>query len=299
MCLSKGFGYPGKVIFTEEMAEGEDMDDGSGKRNFNLLDNIFAKVILDETLSQTYDEMGLSYNYNDAAMYFNYALRFYINGEQKDTWLFEMPSEDFENTKKLNYILSTSDEAEKRRFSYTVNSWVDLISPLDPGTYEIKMEFIPLTVYKMDRDMPVLAKGSIRLKVTDDMEAFEYGKSTGLPEPTLMNEKLEQMVIRASDGLYSTLGPVDAIITDLKGDWTYGVDDLGNILRRYIVATVCYKNSLNGECELKSGVYFQAHRGNGIFDKMFYLKPAKGYYDYTLACEQYDRAQQGFPNRVK
>jgi hypothetical protein len=215
----------------------------------------------------------MKYAYQDDALNFNYALRIFINGEEEDTWLFEMPVEDLRNADRLDYTFNTSDEEQRRRFSYTVNHWVDLISGLGAGEYSVRVEFLPLNIYTLDMDMPVLADGTIKLHVSDaDLQVFKNTKSTGPPNPTVLNQNIEQRVIRASDRLYPNLKPLAAVITDIKGDWTYGVDDLGNIIRRYIVVSVIYKNLLNGKCEIKSGVYYQDHKGQGIFGKMFYLK---------------------------
>ncbi len=277
---------PGKIVFASKLSDLQKMENPGLKSSFNLLDDIQLRVILDEPLAQTYKALNMNYAYDDDALYFNYVLRFYVNHMKEETWFFEMPADDFVNATCIDFTFSTSDEEQKRLYSHTVNHWVDMISALGSGVYKIRVEFIPVNIYKLDRDMPVLARGTITLSSSaQDLETFQNKKSIGLPKPTLINRKIEKMIVMASEHIHPNLVPLDAIITDVKGDWSYGRDDLGNILRRYIIASVFYKNELNGICEVKSGVYYQKHRGLGIFGKLFYLKHANGYYEYPLPCE--------------
>ena len=281
--------YPdlsGKILFTNVRKSSAGLDKGDLNKTMDLTDDIYLKAILKKPLAETYDSLDMIYDYQNEDFSFNYALRFYINGEQVGRWIFEMPPDDFFEGREFDYVLSTSNKELKRRSGYTVNHWIDLISSLEDGKYEIKAEFIPANIFTINTEVPVLAEGSATLLVeSEELEIFTKKKSTQLPEPTVIAENLEAGILRASEEVVLNKTPVRAIITDVKGDWSYGTDKLGNIIRRYIIATVLYRNIPRNDCEVRTGVYYQEHKGHGIFGKTFYLKPATGYYKYSLPCE--------------
>ena len=135
----------GKMVFTNQNIYSEDMDQTNIKDKFSLMDDLYFWVWLDQPLAETFHELNLPYDYQDKTLTFNFGIRFYIDGDLKSRWLFEMPPEDFNNTNEFNFTLMTSEREFKRRFSYTINNWVDLISGLDDGIHEIRVEFVPMT----------------------------------------------------------------------------------------------------------------------------------------------------------
>ena len=275
----------GEILFTGEPPVAGEPENIVPGETFGLLDDLYLRVNLEKPLSETYDLLNIIYDHQDPSLEFNYALRFYVDGQERATWLFEMPAGDFRNALEFFYPLSTSDNELIRSFSYTVNNWKDLIAPLEEGSHKVEVEFIPLNRINLDTDVPVLARGGINLQVDrSKIEVFRE-KLTGLPEPTIINESLQEEIVSASERIFPRQIPIEAIITDVEADWSYSIDDLGNITRRYIIATVVYRNSLNDVCSVRSGVYYQEYKGYGIFGETFYLKPATGYFDYAVPCD--------------
>ena len=278
-------GIPGKILFTDTRSNPDKPGPIKVKQSFNLLDDLYLYARLDKPLARVYDSLNMDYDFNNQALNFNYALRIYVDGKKKARWLFEMPLDDFKHLKDVEFILNTGDKKLERQYSYTVNQWKNLVSELSPGIHRIKVELIPLNVYNLNSEVPALCAGSMELQlVPGQAEGFSRELDHVLPDPTLISDRWETQILDASQDVYPDLVPVKAIITDSKGRWSYGTDKDGNIIRRYIVASVLYRNSLIGDCEIRSSVYYQNHEGDEIFGKTFYLKPATGYFKYTVPC---------------
>jgi hypothetical protein len=276
----------GNIFFSNEMiSPGVDHPIEPTDR-FKLLDDLYALAELSGPMAETYDSLKMEYDYDDPAFNFNYALNLYLNGEYETRWLFEMPPDEFRNSTRLVFILNARESKPKRTYGYTVENWKELVSSLRKGVYRVRMDLVPMTIYHMKRNDPVLASGTFNIKVEPEhIGEFMESIPATLPYPTMINDDLEGDIIRASENVHPNLEPLKSIITDNKGDWSYGLDEHGNILRRYIVASVLYKNVFSEECEVHSAVFYQKHRGNGIFGDTFYLKPATGYYKYSLPCD--------------
>jgi hypothetical protein len=257
---------PGTILFANTRMNRENPGKPELKHSFQLPDNLYLYAIMDKPLEKVYDSLDMDYDFNDHALNFNYALRIDVDGKEKARWLFEMPADDFKNMKIVEFVLNTSDEKQERMYSYTVNQWKNLVSRLSPGSHRIKVELLPLNVYNLNDEVPALCTGSIELEVDPHrMPGFSKEPAHILPEPTLISQLWEDQIVRASENIYPDLEPVRAIITDVKGRWSYGTDQDGNIIRRYIVASVLYRNSVIGDCEIRSSVYYQDHEGYGVF----------------------------------
>jgi hypothetical protein len=279
-------GSPGEIIFSSSKAAIKKNGSVITEREFEVMDELYLSARLAEPLQAVYNSLNVKYDFRDASMNFNYALRIYIDGEREDTWMFEMPADDFRSLEELVFILNTPDEQEQRKFSYTIGNWKKLVSGLQPGTHRVRIELVPLNTLIMDEQVPVLASGSMKLKVDlRELEDFSREIPVELPRPVMVNSELEKDILSASENVYLNLEPRLAIITDAGGGWSFGSDEQGNILRRYIIASVLYRNTLAGDCVLRSAVYYQDHKGYGTFGDTFYLKPAVGYYHYALPCD--------------
>ena len=271
----------GKIVFMEE----DNVTATQGKETFDILDNIYVNVFLNNPLSYYYDQNDYMYNFDLKRFFYNYAIRIYDNDELKGQWLYEMPPDDFKTLQQLHFPLATDKEFEKRLYGNMVNAWVDLVNNMETGEHKIRMTVIPLYEDIKDKNPPIIAKGSFKLDVKSSQRSAFIGKyKTDLPEATIISPAIEEQIMDASENVIEGAEPIRAIITDVTGDWGYTYDEHGNIIYRHIVASVVYRLR-SGECWVKAGYYSQKHKGFGNFGVMTFARDAEGYSDYEVDCD--------------
>ena len=277
----------GAIWFTNDPAiiELPSFDKTKIKDSFSLLDDLYARVYLTEPLAKIYDKYHYTYDFKDEICKYNYALRIYADNSLKLQWLDLLDQNEFENSTSMAYAFASSNEALSQRFSILIDDWVELVKQLKPGHHTIRIDMVPLNRDNGDTGLPVIATGKFTLTVNDDdMTAFRMLKEPELPEATLKSTALENEILVASKAAFINAVPVKAIITDVKGDWTYSRDDMDNITGRQIIASVVYTVPPEGKCYIKTGQYYQSHQGNGIYDKALFVREVPGYFDYEVDC---------------
>lgn len=284
--------HKGEIIFSTSNIDLENYNENNVKKSFDLSDNIIAQVVLKKTLSQSYDEHNYVYDFKDVSYMYNYALRLKVDGNKTGRWLAELPQNYFNYAFTFDIILFTDDPKIKRDNSDFLNDWVNVVSALDEGKREFELEIIPVYKDLVGDKHPVLAKGSFTLDIDmDNMEAFLDEKTTDLPPATFINPSVEEKILIASDDIYPYSDPLSAYITDVKEDFSYSTDEMGNILSRSIIGSVVYRFNNINECWVKSAIYTQKHEGYGNFGPMIYFKETDGYYDYQIPCRKVVRTE--------
>ncbi|MCB0807053.1 MAG: hypothetical protein KDC05_14745 [Bacteroidales bacterium] len=266
------------------------IDTSKALTNFTLADNLYAVVIVNKTLKAYYDELDYSYQLNDNPEKefnrFNYALRFYVDDALMLQWLDNMNTKDFEFATSYFFPLITDNKQIQSEYSSLVTDFEEMILKLSEGEHSFRMELLPINGENIKTDVPVLAKGRFTLTIKEsDLKTFESSKTITLPEATLKSSGLEKQILLASKAVYENAEPVKAIITDVKGDWTYSRDAHDLITGRQIVASVVYVFPLKEICYIKSGQYYQSHQGNGMYDDVLFVKEVPGYFNYEINCD--------------
>ncbi len=271
---------PGEIVFlTKDNATATEGTDA-----FNILDNIYVNIFLNNPLSYYYDQNDYTYDFELKRFYYNYAIRVYDGDELQGQWLYEMPPDDFKNLQQIHFPLATDKEYEKRLYGNMVNAWVDLVTNMEAGDHKIRMTVVPVYEDIKGKSAPVIAEGSFNLDVNSSQKsAFVDKYKTDLPEATVISPAIEEQIMDASENVIEGAEPIQAIITDVTGDWGYTYDEHGNIIHRHIVASVVYQ-LLSGDCWVKAGYYTQKHKGFGEFGVMTFGRDAEGYSDYEVDC---------------
>ncbi len=279
--------YKGDILFSKTQIDLNTYKETSQPVEFDLLDNIYAQVVLGKTLSQIYSEHNYVYDYDNTRYDYNYAMELYVDGDKKARWLFELPENFYKYALTFDLYIANDDPQIKNDYSFFVNQWVNIISQLKEGKRKMRIDIIPLTMDMVGDDLPVIASGTFILNVDKDkMKEFVERKATDLPPATMVNKYIEAMILRASEDIYPHAEPLRAFITDIDEDWKYSTDENGNILYRNIVASVVYKINTSNQCWVKSGIYSQKHQGFGSFGPMNFYKETNGYYDYEIPCSK-------------
>ncbi|MBN2174485.1 MAG: hypothetical protein JW731_10145 [Bacteroidales bacterium] len=283
---------PGKIWFSTvaEILSTPAFDTTLASNRFTSLNNIFARLYLEQPLQDVYERLGYEYDFEKEKNDYNYALRIYVNGDIKIQWLDELNPHDFKLVTTRAYLLRGSmDELENKAGNLSI-SWDKMISKLNAGTYSIEVEMVPLNTMNVDEDLPVLAKGGFTLMVNNLSNPDEREElKADLPEATLKSPELEKLILQASTELYENAIPVRVIITDVKGDWTYAEDENGLTTGRKIIASVVYHFSGRDICFLKTGLFHQVHKGNGIYEDTRFVKEVPGYFEYEIDCRISDK----------
>lgn len=275
----------GNILFSNKKIDLTSYNEKDIQKNFALLDEIYAQVILKTTLAQTYKDNKYEYDFDNKYFAYNYALILYVNDDKKDQWLFELSEIYFNNAFNIDLVLSSNDPIEKRKNCDFTNDWITIVSALKEGKNTFKLEIIPLYANIVGENHPVLASGTFTLNMeTEKLNSYIEKKSIDFPPITIVNKSIEEKILVASEGIYPYSTSLKAIITDIKEDWTYQTDDNGNIVARQIIASVVYRINTSNECWLKTGIYRQKHQGNGNFGPMEHFKETTGYYDYQIPC---------------
>jgi len=265
-----------------------------GLKNFNSSntstsflssENIYARLFINKTLADIYDELGYKYDFDNAANEYNYALRIYADEDLVVQWLDEMNEQDFNYATTKAYVLSDGDIQKREKWNNLVNEWNSVISELRKGDHTITIKMVPLNRKNAGEDLPVLAIGEFSLFVDGGIiPGVKADKTAELPKSTLESPQLEELILVASKELFENAIPIKVIITDVKGGWTYSRDKLGNITGRQIVASVVYAFPAEERCFVKSALFHQKHKGNGIYGDPLFVKEVPGYYDYQVDC---------------
>jgi hypothetical protein len=253
--------------------------------NFISTENIYARLFINKTLSEVYNELGYKYEFAKAANDYNYALRIYADEKLMVQWLDEMNEQDFNYATTKAYVLSDGDIQKREKWNNLVDEWNTMLSKLEKGDHTIRIEMVPLNRKNAGEDLPVLASGKFDLFVNGELlPGVKADQTAELPKSTLDSPQLEEMILEASKALFENAIPLKVIITDVKGGWTYSKDKLGNIMGRQIVASVIYAFPAEEECFVKSALFHQSHQGNGVYDDPLLVKKVPGYYDYQIDC---------------
>jgi len=269
------------------LIEVKKFDKEKASTNFTLQNDLYARIFLEEPMQKIFKHLKLTYDFNSEINKYNYALRFYVDNELKLQWLDEMPEKDFTYATTKAFTLASSNKQLQQRYSSIINEWADLVINLKPGEHKIQINMVPLTHNSVDDNLPVIATGKFTLNVNrEDLKSFRAKKIPGLPEATLKSPELEEDILIASKAVFINGVPVQAIITDVKGGWTYEKDEDNNIVGRQIVASVVYAFPTENRCFIKTGLYYQSHQGNGIYDKTIFVKEVHGYFDYAIDCNE-------------
>ena len=276
----------GKIIFSDSDVMLKEVSFETSKNNFKLLDDLYARVLLTEPLSYYFDKYNYDYDFNAKKYTYNYALTIKVDGKEYSKFLDETTEEGFKTVRTLAFPMATSETALKRNYSGLINYWVDIAGDIGNGKHTVEIELVPYTIELVGEKLPVLASGKFVLHVeAGDMEQFIAKNELDLPEPTMVNPRIEDKIVDASSSIIRRAKPVKAVITDVTQDWNYTYDENGNILYRHIVASVVYKLRDDKGCIVNSAIYTQKHQGYGNFGPMTFSKDAEGYYDYNIPCD--------------
>ncbi len=279
--------HKGEILFSNLEIDLQNFSNEDINTHFDLSDEVYAQIIMEKTLAQRYQDNNYVYDFNNSKYSYNYAMNLVLDGEKKARWLFELPENYFKHALTLDIALSSNDPEVKSKHSEFVNDWVEIISNAKEGERKVTLEVIPITIDLIGSNHPGLASGSFNLYIEKNkIRDFREKKSTDLPPVTMINKSLEIQILKESDDIYPYSDPLRAFITDVNGDWVYSTDENGNILSRYIVASVVYRINTSKKCWVKTGFYVQKHQGYGNFGSMKYLKDNDGYFDYELPCEK-------------
>jgi hypothetical protein len=211
-------------------------------------------------------------------------LQIFVDGKLKLQWLDEMNKKDFIYATTKAYTFCSDISQIKQRYSSLVNDWVDLVASLDGGEHHIVIKMVPLSE-DFNTDVPVIAQGEFDLNINpQQIPEFKKRKMTGLPKSTLKSEEIENDILLASKAVFEDGVPIKAVITDVRGNWAYMRDENDNITGRQIIASVVYAFPVKEDCFVKTGLYYQSHQGNGIYDDAVFVKWVRGYYDYAIDC---------------
>lgn len=277
--------HRGEILLSDTEVDLADFNEKDIQNNFDLMDEIYGRIILEKSLAEIYKDNNYVYDFNNSRYDYNYSLLLFVDGEKRAGWLFELSENYFNYALSFDLVLSSRDKDEIRNNSDFVNEWVHIISTLKAGERKLRLEVVPLHVDVIGDVLPVIASGSFTLNVQKDkIDDYLAERTADLPPVTMINKSIEEKIVAVSDDIYPYATPLRAFITEITGDWTYSIDDYGNILYRHIIASVVYKFSMTNDCWVKTGLYSQKHQGYGNFGPMLYNKETNGYYDYQIPC---------------
>jgi len=275
----------GIIVFDTVALDLEPVEERQSIESVNLENDIYAMVYLKKALGEYYEDLNYEYDFELKKFDYNYSMDLYVDDQLMARWYNEIdPVEEFNTTTTFPFILATKSD-EKMDFSSNVNDWVSVITDLEPGEHDIRMEVIPVNIETIDEEQPKpLAAGSFTIQVDEEKKLnYRENFTTSIPEPTMVNPEIEEMIEHASLNIFVDAQPVKAIITDNRGDFRYTKDERGAVLYRDIIATVVYKMR-EGDCWVKTALYNQPHQGSSEFGTMKYSKTMQGYYEHEVPC---------------
>ncbi len=222
--------YAGKIVFAESWIPKEDPDESEFRTGFSLMDNIYARIYLDEPLGDVYEKLGYSYNFNEMKYTYNYAIRMFVDDELTARWLYEMDEEPFRKQTTFNLVIA-SDKDDKLFYNW-ISEWIQEVERLGHGTFRIRLDVIPLysdIVNSPDKEPVSLCSGEFTYRIDSTrMADFVREKMPGLPKATVINPGIQESILDASTSVYAGAVPVRAVLVDVNSDWRYNVDEFGN-----------------------------------------------------------------------
>lgn len=275
----------GIIVFDTVALELEPIEERQSIGSLDLEDNIYAMVYLEKPLGDYYRELDYEYDFDLKKFDYNYSMDLYVDNELMARWYNEIdPEDEFNTATTFPFVVATTTN-DKMDFSSNINDWVSVITDLEAGEHDIRFEMIPVNIETVEEEQPEpVATGSFTIKVEEDkLSEYRDEYTTDIPDPTLVDAEVEEMIEHASLNVFVDAQPVKAIITDKRGDFRYTKDERGVVLYRDIVATVVYKMR-EGDCWVKTALYNQPHQGSGEFGTMKYSKTIQGYYEYEVPC---------------
>ena len=276
--------YAGDIVFAKEKINFENIDDGILKENFRMLSSIYGKIFLEKPLADYYEDFDWTYDYNDEKYKFNFSTLIYVDGQEKIKWLDELSMEAFNKYTTFDMVIAPEDN-DKLKYSMESADWTEIISSLDQGKHEVKVEMRAENISKPGIMKDALASGMFHIHVEKSkLGEFRHKFGIPLPKATIIAPEVEEGVLVASKNMYAAMTPVKAIIIEPTGQWQYSRDMEDNILSRNFVAAVVLK-SFEGDCFVKTARFFQDHRGNYQFDDVRLSEKLEDYLNYQLPCE--------------
>lgn len=276
--------YAGDIVFAAEEIDFDNMESGILKEKFSMLDNIYARVFMEKPLAEYYEDFNWSYNFEDEKYTYNYITDIYFDGKKMISWLDEMPADLFRKNTVLDIVIAPS-ERDRLRYSVIANDWADVISELEDGIHEVRVEFRAKNVENPGLMKDPVSTGKFDLKVErDKLPAFKEKYRVGLPEASIIAPEVEEGILVASKNMYENMTPVKAVIIEPTGEYQFQRDPNGNVLSRSFIAVVALK-AFNGNCYVRSARYKQDHRGNYQFDDVRMSQKLEDYLNYQIPCE--------------
>ncbi|NBC82189.1 MAG: hypothetical protein GVY19_02295 [Bacteroidetes bacterium] len=273
----------GKITFSDSFGEFSK----NTQKTFEVGDELYMQTTLPGTLEDIYNKHNYAYDFSDATYTYNYGLRVYVDGKLDGQFLVEMPKNDFDSKTVVRHALASEKEDVTQQHFPLIMQWMELLKQYEEGMHTIKLEFVPIYPDIAQKELPVVASGTFKFKLDkNELMAYEDRKTSDLPPSTIESQQIEDRIVDASSELYTGAFPIDAVITDMEGDWTYFTDDNGNITHRNLIATVAYYWTAEDKCTLKSARYYEKHQGHGAFGPLLFYKEVEGYYDYEVPCDE-------------
>lgn len=276
--------YRGKIVFAKNKITNESFTPQNLVTSFDANDRIYGRIFLDKPLAGYFRDYDWDFDYANTFDNYNYSIEIYVDGKKVIQWLNELPKFEFNRYRFMD--MTIVPEAEKKYdFSMSVRDWLNVVSKLDPGDHKVEIEFTPALPEYPGTDIDPVSKGSFTLNVTpENKKELLSTYRIGLPKATIVGTQLESQIVTVSEDLYPGLVPVEAFIIEPTGKMQYTRDQQENVLNRYFTASVAYRG-LQGQCQVKTGVYMQQYLGYDQFDKVEFSRPLKGYYNYQLPCK--------------
>jgi len=259
----------------------------NASNSYSIGDELYLTLKLDKPLSDYYNKYNYKYDFNDATYNYNHAIRILVDGELTGQILLEAPESAFGSKTTYKYALASSKERISRQNYSLIMSWMEMLREQDAGKHTIELQVVPVYADVANDELPVLASQEISYNINkSDLQVFSTETTTAMPPSTINSMELEDKIVDASRDLYTAAIPIDATITDMRGDWTYFTDNTGNITHRSIIATVAYYWPTQDKCTIKTARFSQDHQGYGKFDNMRFYKEVQGYFDHEVPCSK-------------
>lgn len=276
--------YAGEIIFAGSEIDFDNMDEEFLKEEFTMDDDIYARVFIEKPLAEIYDERNWGYDFELEKFDYNYSTDIYVDGEKKISWLDELPPTMFSKNTFLDIVIVPSQN-DRFRYSVLANDWVDMVEELDDGEHEVRVKFKARSVENPGRISDPLSTGSFTLVVDKNkLKKVRGNFRVGLPEPTIVDEEVEEGVVVASKNMYKNMTPVKAVIIEPSGEYQFQRDMEDRVLNRSFVAVVAFEG-FDGNCYVRSARYKQDHKGNYQFDDVRLSQKLEGYLNYEVPCE--------------
>lgn len=275
---------PGEIIFSDRQITNENLGSDILKDTFNTTDRIYGRIFIEEPLADIFKDFGWEYDFYGALNNYNHSIDIYVDGKKMIQWLDEMPQTGFHNYTYFDLTILPERQL-KYEHSMSVSDWLNVIDRLDPGMHEVSVKMRAMTPTKLGLGKEPLSVGSFQLSVTENGKNKVLNKyMIGMPEPTMVNQNIQEQVVEASEDIYPGLVPVRAVIVEPTGEWQFTEDRQGNVLNRFFTAAVAYEG-FDDECYVRTAVYMQDHDGYGQFGEVILSRRLENMFNYQLPCK--------------